>query len=88
MYSEHLLDFALFYLIMCYITLLFKENKSGWKISSKYLLYAATAVTFIFLGLFIGFRTIIVYIIVSLIILVVGLPFLRTFLDKRRNRKR
>jgi len=88
MYSEHLLDFALFYLIMCYITLLFKENKSGWNSSSKYILYAATAVTFIFLGLYIGFATIVAYIIVSLIILVVGLPHLRIFLEKRRNRKR
>ena len=84
--AKLLLDLALFYLIMCYITLLFKENKSGWNTSSKYILYAATTVTFIFLGLFIGFTTIIVYIIVSVIILVVCLPFLRTFLDKRRNR--
>ena len=85
--AQHLLDLALFYLIICYITLLFKENKSGWKASSKYILYAATAVTFIFLGLFIGFRTIIGYSIVSVIILVVCLPHLRIFLEKRRRRR-
>ena len=83
--SQHLLDLALFYLIMCYITILFKENKSGWNISSKYILYSATAVTFIFVGLFIGFRTIIGYIIVTVIILVVCLPVLRIFLEKRRK---
>ena len=88
MYSEHLFDIALFYLIICYITLLFKENKSCWKNSSKYILYAATVVTFIFLGLFIGFRIIIAYIIVSVIILVVCLPVLRIFLEKRRKRNR
>jgi Flp pilus assembly protein TadB len=87
MIVEHAIDLALFYLIMCYITILFKETKSGWNISSKYLLYTATAITFVFTGIFIGFSTILVYIIFSLIIAVVCLPFLRIFLVKRRRNR-
>ena len=97
MYSHrHLLDLAVFYLIMSYITFLLKETKSGWNISSKYILYAATALTFIFCGLLIGFTTLLGYIIFSVIILVICLPFIRIllkkwltirkFLNKRRNR--
>jgi hypothetical protein len=85
MVNEHVIDLALFYLILCYITLLFKETKTGWNISSKYLLYTATAAVFVFTGIFIGFLTILVYIIVSIIILVVSLPILRIFIEKRRR---
>ena len=86
MFAEHAIDLALFSLIMCYITLLFKETKTSWNITSQYHLYAATAAAFVFTGIFIGFRTILVYIIVSIIILVVSLPVLRTFLERRRRR--
>lgn len=86
--SQYHLNLVLFCLIMGYITLFLKETRNGWNLSSKYLLYFATAETGIVVGLFIGFSTIIIYIIVSLIILVICLPFLRTFIDKIRRRKR
>ena len=86
MVVEHAIDLALFYLIICYIILLFKETKTGWNISSKYILYGASATTFVFTGIFIGFLTILAYIILSLIIAVVGLPFLRLFIERRRRR--
>ena len=86
MYSQdYLIYWALFCLIMGYITLLFKETKSGWSISSKYILYAATAITFIFSGLLIGFTTMLGYVIFSVIILVVCLPFIRMLLEEWRN---
>jgi Flp pilus assembly protein TadB len=87
MLVEHAIDLALFYLIICYITILFKETKTGWNISSKYLLYTASATTFVFAGAFIGFLTILVYIIFSLIIAVIGLPFLRLLIERRRRRR-
>jgi len=93
---QYLLDLAVFYLILSYITFLLKETKSGWNISSKHILYVATVLTFIFSGLLIGFAVVLGYIIFSVIILVVCLPFLRIliknwltirkFLNKRRNR--
>ena len=83
--SQHTLDLALFYIIMCYITLFLKETKSGWNISSKYIIYPATAATFIFSGLFIGFSTMFAYIIFCVIILTVCLPFIHMFLKKWRN---
>jgi uncharacterized membrane protein len=84
--TQNGIDMALFFLIMGYITLFIKETRSGWTIPSKYILHAATATTFIFSGLIVGFYTIIVYIIVSLIILVLLLPVLRLLLEKRRSR--
>jgi hypothetical protein len=95
-FQRHLLDLAVFYLTMSYITFLLKETKSGWNISSKHILYAATALTFIFSGLLIGFAVMLGYIIFSVIFLVVFLPYIRVlikqwltirkFLNKRRNR--
>jgi hypothetical protein len=73
---------------MGYIILLLKETQNGWNLSSKYILYFATAETAILIGLFIGFSTTLVYITFSVVIVVVCLPFLRTFLDKMRKRKR
>lgn len=75
-----------FYLILAYITFFIKETKSGLNTSFKYILYPAMAITFIFTGLCIGFATTLVYIVLSVIILVVCLPVLRTYLDKRSNR--
>jgi uncharacterized membrane protein len=83
---NYLFNIATFYLILAYITFFIKETKSGLNISFKSILYPAMAITFIFSGLCIGFATMLVYIIISVIILVVCLPFLRTFLEKRRNR--
>jgi len=80
-----LFHIAIFYLILAYITFFIKETKSGLSISFKSILYPATAITFIFSGLCIGFATMLVYIILSVIILIVCLPFLRTYLDKRSN---
>ena len=84
-YHRYLVNAAVFYLTFSYITFLLKETKSGWNISSKYILYAATAITFIISGLFIGFTTTLGYIFFSVIIAVVCLPAIRMFLDKRRN---
>lgn len=84
--NDYLLDIATFYLILAYITFFIKETKSGLSVSFRFILYPAMAVTFIFAGLCVGFGTVLVYIVLSVIILVVCLPFLRTFLDKRRNR--
>lgn len=86
MYPQDNLDLTLFFLTMGYITLFLKETKSGWNSSSKYILYAATAITFIFSGLYIGFATMLGYVIICVIIVVVSLPLLRIFLDKLRNR--
>lgn len=86
MYPQDNLDLALFLLIMGYITLFLKETKSGWNSSSKYILYAATAITFIFSGLYTGFKTTLGHVLICVIIVVVSLPLLRIFLDKLRNR--
>lgn len=84
--SQNGIDIALFFLIMGYITLFIKEIHGGWNMPSKYILHAGTAITFIFSGLIVGFSTILVYIIVSLIIIVLFLPVLRIFLEKKRKR--
>ena len=81
----YLVHGALFYLTLCYITLFLKETKSGWNISSKYILYAAIAINFIVIGLLIGFDIMLGYIFFSVIVLVVCLPLIRIFLDKRSN---
>jgi hypothetical protein len=74
---------------MGYITLFLKEIKGGWNISSKYLLYFATAETVIIVGLLIGFPTTLGYIYFSLVILVCFLPFFHVLIEKlRNNRKR
>ena len=86
--SQYDLDLILFCLIMAYITLFLKETKSVWNTPPKYLLYAATAITFIFSGLCIGFATTLGYVIFSVFIVVVCLPLLRIFLEKRRKRRR
>jgi hypothetical protein len=87
MYPKYyLISFATFCLITGYITLFLKETKDGWNVSSKYILYIATAVTFVFSGIMIGFIVTLGYIIFAVIILVVGLPSIRLLLEKLRNR--
>ena len=85
---QHGLDFVLFFLIMGYITLFIKESRSGWNIVTKCILYTATAETAIISGIFIGFYTVLAYIIFSLVAVVVGLPILRTSIERRRRRYR
>lgn len=84
--TQNGINMALFFLIMGYITLFIKETRGGWNIPSKHIMYGATASTFIFTGLIVGFSTILAYIIVSVMILVICLPVLRIFLEKKRNR--
>jgi len=84
---QHGLDYILLFLIMGYITLFLKESKSGWNITTKCILYTATAETAIISGIFIGFSTLFVYIIFSLIAIVVCLPVLRIFVERRRRRR-
>ena len=84
--KDYLIDFALFCLIMGFVTLFLKETKNGWNISSKSFLYSATTITFIFSGLIIGFTIILGYIFFAVIILIFSLPNIYTFLKKRRNR--
>jgi small basic protein len=87
MYHEYyLISFAAFCLIMGYITLFLKETRDGWNISSKYVLYIATAATFVFSGLMIGFAVTLAYIVSAVIIVVVSLPLIRLLLEKLRNR--
>jgi len=81
-YYQYLLNLAVFYLTISYITFFLKETKSGWNSSSKYILYAAMALTFTFTGLLIGFTIMLGYIVFSVIILVTCLPFLRILLKK------
>lgn len=83
---DYLLNIAVFYLILVFVTYFIKETKSGLNISLKFVLYPLMTITFIYSGLSIGFATILVYILISVILCVVCLPFLRMFLHKRRNR--
>ena len=83
---DYVFHIALFYLTLVFITYFIKETKSGLNISLKFILYPLMVVTFIFSGLHVGFDTVLVYIFISVSICVVCLPFLRTYLDKRRNR--
>lgn len=83
--KDNLIDFASFCLIMGYITLFLKETKSGWNLASKPTLYVATAFTFIFSGLIVGFTIILLYIFFAVIILIFSLPHINLFLKKRRK---
>ena len=74
-----------FYVTLVYVVLYLEATKKGRKISIPYLLFLFTAITFIISGLSIGFVTMLVYIIISVIIVAVGLPLVRIFLDKRRK---
>ena len=82
------LDFVLFFLTMGYITLFIKESRRGWNIVTKCILYTATAETAIISGIFIGFYTVLAYVIFGLVAVVVCLPVLRIFIEKRRRRRR
>jgi uncharacterized membrane protein len=82
-YFRHI---ALFYLTVAFVTYFLKETKSGLNISLKFILYPLMGLTFVFSGLVIGFAAMFVYIFISVAICVVCLPFLHTFLEKRRNR--
>lgn len=83
---DYLLHIAVFYLILVFVTYFIKETKSGLNMSLKFVLYPLMVITFIYLGSSIGFATMLVYILISVILCVVCLPFLRMFLHKRRNR--
>jgi len=74
-----------FYVTLVYVILYLEATKKERKISIPYLLFLFTAITFIISGLSIGFATVLVYIIISVIIVAVGLPLVRIFLDKRRK---
>ena len=74
-----------FYVTLIYAVLYLEATKMGRKFSIPYLLFPFTAITFIISGLSIGFATVLVYIIISVIIVAVGLPLARIFLDKRRK---
>ena len=76
---------VLFYVILIYVVFYFEATKMGRKISIPCLLFPFTAFTFIISGLSIGFATVLVYIIISAVIVAVGLPLVRIFIDKRHK---
>jgi hypothetical protein len=83
---DYMLNIAVFYLVLVFVTYFIKETKSGLNISLKFVLYPLMAITFVYVGLSIGFATLLVDILISVILCVVFLPFLRVFLQKHRNR--